>query len=101
VQDPKSEAYTGGSPYNYTLNNPLKYIDPRGEDVYLIIWATNDEEIGHAGIAIDNYKTEKYKVKEKYKDANGKTEQELWKKKSKLKMALLPIMIYGQEMKVV
>jgi len=73
VQDPKSEAYTGWSPYNYTLANPLKYIDPRGEDVYLVIWATQGREVGHAGIAIDNYKTEKYKAKEKYEDEDGNT----------------------------
>ena len=85
VQDSKSEAYTSWSPYNYVLNNPLKYIDPKGEDVYLVIWGTADGEIGHAGIAVDNYNTEKYKVKEKYKDANGKTQTRTVEKERQVK----------------
>jgi hypothetical protein len=28
--DPLAEIYQGFSPYNYTLNNPTKYIDPNG-----------------------------------------------------------------------
>ena len=84
VIDKKAEAYTGWSPYNYVLNNPLKYIDPNGEDVYLIIWTTGDG-FGHAGIAVDNYKTEKYKVREKYKDENGKTRTRTVEKERQVK----------------
>ena len=31
--DPQSDKYNQYSPFNYTLNNPIKYIDPDGEDV--------------------------------------------------------------------
>jgi len=31
--DPLADKYPGWSPFNYTLNNPLKYIDPDGFDV--------------------------------------------------------------------
>ncbi len=61
--DPMAEKYYPISPYAYLGNNPMKYIDPQGEDVYLITWASHDGNIGHAGIAIDNYKTEIIKDK--------------------------------------
>ncbi len=64
--DNKSEKYHPVSPYNYTLNDPVSLIDPDGNDVYLVIWYTEGGKIGHAGIAIDNYKTQAKK------DANGK-----------------------------
>ena len=37
--DPMAEKYPGWSPYNYTLNNPVKYVDPDGrapQDIFQI-----------------------------------------------------------------
>lgn len=77
--DSKSEAYPGWSPYNFALNNPLKYVDPNGNDVYLVIWGTHDGEIGHAGVAVDNYKTVEKKDENGNviydKDGKAETEQ--------------------------
>jgi RHS repeat-associated protein len=33
--DPKWDTYPGWSPYAYALNNPLKYVDPTGKEIYL------------------------------------------------------------------
>jgi hypothetical protein len=35
VIDGKAQKYYSISPYNYCLDNPIKYIDPNGKDVYL------------------------------------------------------------------
>ncbi len=35
--DPLSEKYSKWSPYNYTMNNPIKYIDPNGKDIIITI----------------------------------------------------------------
>ena len=92
VPDPKSEAYPSWSPNNYVLNNPLKYIDPKGEDVYLIVWGSSDGQVGHTGIAVDNYKTEKYKSKEKYKDENGRTRTRMVEKERQVKDGIVTYM---------
>ena len=71
VKDNSSETYYSYSPYNYALGNPINTIDPDGNDIYIIIWFSADGGVeGHAAIAVDNYRTEKYKVKEK--GADGK-----------------------------
>ncbi len=78
VIDSKTDMYSSYNPYNYCLNNPIKFIDPKGEDVYLTIWYTADGEIGHAGIAVDNYKTVEKRDKngKVIKDKKGNVETE-------------------------
>jgi hypothetical protein len=55
--DPLCEKYYWISPYAYCLNNPVKFIDPDGRDVEIVIgksYAKNGEEhpYGHAAIRV-------------------------------------------------
>jgi RHS repeat-associated protein len=59
--DYMSEKYNSHSTYGYVMNNPIVLVDPDGNDVYLIVWYTKGGEIGHVGIAFDNYRTEEVK----------------------------------------
>ncbi|MFV0304116.1 MAG: hypothetical protein ACK5IC_01380 [Moheibacter sp.] len=56
--DPLAEKYPSISPYAYVANNPINAIDPDGRDIILVIWTTGtgDNGVGHAGIAVSNYK---------------------------------------------
>ena len=44
--DPKADKYFDYSPYNYTINNPLYFVDPNGEDIYLWYALTNNHKNG-------------------------------------------------------
>ena len=40
--DPKAESYYPTSPYAYCANNPVKFVDPNGEDLYLYYYTHNN-----------------------------------------------------------
>ena len=61
--DPLQEKYESVSSYCYAINNPIIFIDFDGNDILLIVWASYKGNIGHAGIAISNYKEVKTKIK--------------------------------------
>ena len=54
--DPMSEKWNSFSPYNFTLNSPINYVDPDGRDVILLTWATANGGNGHTAVGIENYK---------------------------------------------
>jgi RHS repeat-associated protein len=54
--DPLEKKYPYSTTYGFALNTPIQAIDREGKDVIIIIWATANGEIGHAAIAVSNYK---------------------------------------------
>ena len=62
--DPMADKYPSISPYAYCAWNPIKLVDPDGQDIVIVIWATtpNNDGVGHAGIAVSNYKEENGKM---------------------------------------
>ncbi|WP_317162678.1 RHS repeat domain-containing protein, partial [Tenacibaculum maritimum] len=65
--DPLEKKYPYSTTYGFALNTPIQAVDREGKDVIIIIWATANGEIGHAAIAVSNYK----KVINTYKPAPG------------------------------
>ena len=47
--DPRAEKYYSHSPYAYVMNNPLKYIDPRGDTARIYIETV---DYGHAWMSV-------------------------------------------------
>ncbi len=72
--DPKTAKFTSWSPYNFGIDNPVNVIDPDGEEIILLIWATVNGDAGHAAIAVRNYVTEKVKVKGRWKEIHKPTD---------------------------
>lgn len=54
--DPMTAKYPEMSPYNFVGNNPITNVDQDGNDFIVIIWATASGEVGHAAIAVENYR---------------------------------------------
>ncbi len=53
--DPLAEKYNSYSSYSYVLNNPLKFVDPDGKDVELVIgkpYTKNGKEHPYGHVAI-------------------------------------------------
>ena len=71
--DPLAEKYYHLSPYAYCAGNPVNVVDPDGRDGYLIVWATANGSVGHAGFAIDNYEPQSFT------DSNGNTQTRMVK----------------------
>ena len=60
--DPHATKYPSLSPYNYLGGMPTVAIDPDGKDIIIVVWTTGtgNNGVGHAGIAVSNYKQETY-----------------------------------------
>jgi RHS repeat-associated protein len=64
--EPLIGKYPNLSSYATLANNPINATDPNGQDVILLTWATKGGDVGHTAIAIQNYKTERIKVRGKW-----------------------------------
>ena len=73
VQDPLAEKYYPFSAYNYCVNNPVRYVDPDGKDIYrydkktgeFILYEDTSDNFDQIGDFKKNRKTGEYELKTK------------------------------------
>lgn len=54
--DPKQDDYPNLATYNFVANNPMIFIDKKGEDITILIASEGASEYGHMGAIIQNGK---------------------------------------------
>ncbi len=69
--DPLAAKYPQVSPYVFVLNNPIKYIDPDGKDVFIMIAPQGAGGLGHMGAIIQDGNGNWYYMTQGAADPNG------------------------------